>query len=321
MEGRMQKDYCRVVAMKDNYEPGRLQELIKQAKLLPPVTVAVVDAGETHVLKGAFEAAEAGLITPVLVGRKQVIDTVCQKLGYPNHHFTIIEANSEQDAAQKGIELVQAGEAQALAKGWIHTDALMRPVLKHLRTARRVSHVFIADLPKYHKLLFITDAAINIEPDLLTKAAIVQNAVDLARILGVYLPKVAALSAVEVVKPAISSTCDAACLSKMAQRRQITNAIVDGPLAFDNAISKKASEIKQIESEVSGKADILLAPDLPAGNILAKDLDYLANATLAGVVLGAQVPIILTSRSDGAVARLASAAVCSLVNQHWDELN
>ncbi len=318
---RMQKNYCRVAAMKDNYEPSRLQELIKQAKSLPPVTVAVVDAGETHVLKGAFEAADAELITPVLVGRKKVIDTVCQKLGYSNHHFTIIETNSEQDAAQKGIELVQAGEAQALAKGWIHTDALMRPVLKHLRTARRVSHVFIADLPKYHKLLFITDAAINIEPDLLTKAAIVQNAVDLARILGVDLPRVAALSAVEVVKPAISSTCDAACLSKMAQRRQITNAIVDGPLAFDNAISKQAAEIKQIVSEVSGEADILLAPDLPAGNILAKDLDYLANATLAGIVLGAQVPIILTSRSDGTVARLASAALCSLVHQRWEELN
>ncbi len=316
MEVRVQKDDCRVVAMKDNYKPSRLQELIKQAKTLPPVTVAVVDAGEAHVLKGAFEAADAGLIIPVLVGRKKVIDTVCQNIGYSSGHLNIIEAVSEQEAAQKGIELVQAGEAQALAKGWIHTDALiMRPVLKHLRTARRVSHVFIADLPKYHKLLYITDAAINIEPDLLTKAAIVQNAVDLARILGVSLPKVAALSAVEVVKPAISSTCDAACLSKMAQRRQITNAIVDGPLAFDNAISKQAAEIKQIESEVSGEADILLAPDLPAGNILAKDLDYLANATLAGIVLGAQVPIILTSRSDGAVARLASAAVCSLVHQ------
>ncbi len=316
----MQENNSGVVTMNDTYEPCRLQGLIKQAQALPPVSVAVVDAGEEHVLKGAFEATDSGLITPILVGQKKKIDNVCQKLGYSSSRFTLIETNSEQEAAQKGIELVQAGEAQALAKGWIHTDALMRPVLKNLRTDRRVSHVFVADLATYHKLLFITDAAINIEPDLLTKAAIVQNAVDLAQILGVQQPKVAALSAVEVIKPAIQSTCDAACLSKMAQRRQIKNAIIDGPLAFDNAISKQAAEIKQIDSEVSGDADILLAPDLPAGNILAKDLEYLANATLAGIVIGAQVPVILTSRSDGAIARIASAAICSLVNQRWKEM-
>jgi len=303
--------------MNDDYQPRRLQELIKQAQALPAVNVAVVDAGEEHVLRGAFEAADAGLINPILVGQKEKIDSLCQQLGYSSQRFTLIEAGSEQEAAQKGIELVQTGQAQALAKGWIHTDALMRPVLKYLRTERRVSHVFVADLPAYHKLLFITDAAINIEPDLMTKAAIVQNAVDLAQILGVRQPKVAALSAVEVVKPAIQSTCDAACLSKMAQRGQITNAIVDGPLAFDNAISRHAAEIKRINSDVSGDVDILLAPDLPAGNILAKDLDYLANATLAGIVIGAQAPVILTSRSDGEVARIASAAICSLVNQHW----
>ena len=301
----------------NDYEPDRLKKLIIQAQSFPPVSVAVVDAGEEHVLKGAFEAADAGLINPILIGRKNQIDPLCQKLGYSSNQFTVIEAHSEKESAQKGIELVQAGEAQALAKGWIHTDALMRPVLKNLRTERRVSHVFVTDLPNYHKLLFITDAAINIEPDLLTKAEIVQNAVDLARILGLETPKVAALSAVEVVKPAIQSTCDAACLSKMAQRRQIKHAIIDGPLAFDNAISKQAARIKQIDSEVSGDADILLAPDLPAGNILAKDLEYLANATLAGIVIGAQVPVILTSRSDGAVARIASAAICSLVHQHW----
>lgn len=303
--------------MKSTYEPIRLQGLIEKAKELPPVRVAVVDAGEEHVLAGAFEASEAGLIDPVLIGRRDKIESIAQKLDYSCAHGEIIEAESEIEAATKGVELVLNGKAQALAKGWIHTDTLMHPVLKSLRTYRRISHVFIADLPGYHKLLFITDAAINITPDLLTKAAIVQNAVDLARILGVSTPKVAALSAVEVVKPAISSTCDAACLSKMAQRHQISNAIVDGPLAFDNAISREAAQIKHIDSEVSGDADILLAPDLPAGNILAKDIEYLANATLAGVVVGARVPIILTSRSDHSVARIASAAICSLVHQHW----
>ncbi|HFD12716.1 MAG TPA: bifunctional enoyl-CoA hydratase/phosphate acetyltransferase [Crenotrichaceae bacterium] len=307
--------------MNNSYEPVRLQALINKASSLPPVNVAVVDAGEEHVLKGAFEAADAGLIVPILIGKQSVIHAISDKLGHSSRSCTIIESSSEDDAAQKGIELVQSGEAQALAKGWIHTDALMRPVLKHLRTSRRVSHVFIADLPSYHKLLFITDAAINIEPDLLIKAEIVQNAVDLARILGVDRPKVAALSAIEVVKPAISSTCDAACLSKMAQRRQIKNAIVDGPLAFDNAISRQAAQIKQIDSEVSGDTDIMLAPDLAAGNILAKDIEYLANATLAGIVIGAQVPVILTSRSDGVIARLASAAVCSLIHQRWNEMD
>ena len=307
--------------MNNDYQPRRLQELIKLAQSLPAVTVAVVDAGEEHVLRGAFEAADAGVINPILVGQQEKIASLCQQLGYSSQRFTLIEANSEQEAAQKGIELVQTGQAQALAKGWIHTDALMRPVLKYLRTERRVSHVFVADLPAYHKLLFITDAAINIEPDLMTKAAIVQNAVDLAQILGVQQPKVAALSAVEVVKPAIQSTCDAACLSKMAQRGQISNAIVDGPLAFDNAISRQAAEIKRINSDVSGDVDILLAPDLPAGNILAKDLEYLANSALAGIVIGARAPVILTSRSDGEVARIASAAICSLVNQHWKTID
>jgi phosphate acetyltransferase len=306
--------------MNTSYAPHRLQALIDHAQSFPAVAVAVVDAAEEHVLIGAFEAADAGLIEPILIGQKHKIEAISDKLGYTSSKFTIIETESEVEAAAKGVELVLNGQAQALAKGWIHTDALMHPVLKNLRTSRRISHVFIADLPSYHKLLFITDAAINIAPDLLTKAAIVQNAVDLARILGIAIPKVAALSAVEVVKPAISSTCDAACLSKMAQRHQIKNAIIDGPLAFDNAISKEAALTKQIDSEVSGEVDILLAPDLPAGNILAKDIEYLANATLAGIVIGAQVPIILTSRSDPAVARMASAAICSLVHQHWKEL-
>ena len=204
-------------------------------------------------------------------------------------------------------------------KGWIHTDALMRPVLSQLRTARRVSHVFIAELPRYPKLLYITDAAINIAPDLATKAQIVQNAVDLAHMLGVERPAVAALSSVELVKPAIPSTLDAACLSKMAQRGQISGAILDGPLAFDNAISSDAAKTKHIHSEVAGKADILLAPDLDAGNILAKDLEYLAGATIAGIVIGARAPIMLPSRSDPPAARLVSAAIAVLMYHLWPD--
>ncbi len=306
--------------MKSHYTPTRLLDLIEQAKFYPAVIVAVVDAAEEHVLSSAFQAAEAGLLEPVLIGQRNKIEALAEKIGGSCSGFSIVEAHSEDEAAAKGVELVLDGKAQALAKGWIHTDALMHPVLKSLRTGRRISHVFIADLPGYHKLLYITDSAINISPDLVTKAAIIQNAVDLARIMGVTIPKVAALSAVEVVKPAISSTCDAACLSKMAQRHQISHAIVDGPLAFDNAISKQAALIKQIDSEVAGDIDILLAPDLPAGNILAKNIEYLADAALAGIVIGARVPVILTSRSDGSVARMASAAVCSLVHQHWKEM-
>jgi len=210
------------------------------------------------------------------------------------------------------------GGAQALVKGWIHTDELMRPVLAKLRTSRRVSHVFVADLPSYHKLLFITDAAINIAPDLAIKAEILKNAIDLARILGVARPKAAALSAIELVKPSIPSTIDAACLSKMAQRGQISDAEVDGPLAFDNAISRDAARIKEINSPVAGDVDIVLAPDLDAGNILAKNLEYLAGATLAGIVIGARVPLMLPSRSDPPAARLVSAAIAVLLSQHWD---
>ena len=307
--------------MTHHYEPSHLLQLIEQAKKCPPVSVAVVDAAEEHVLAGAHEACEAGLIKPVLIGETDRIKEICSELGFSTsaNNVPIVQAGSEKEAAQKGVNLVLEGEVQALMKGWIHTDVLMHPVLEHLRTARRISHVFVADLATYHKLLFITDAAINIEPDLMTKAAIIQNAVDLAKALGVATPKVAALSAIELVKPAINSSCDAACLSKMAQRGQISGAIVDGPLAFDNAISKQSALTKHIESEVSGDVDILLTPDLNSGNILAKDLEYLAHATLAGIVIGAKVPIMLTSRSDPPAARMASAAICSLMHQHWND--
>ncbi|MBU6993757.1 bifunctional enoyl-CoA hydratase/phosphate acetyltransferase [Ferrovum myxofaciens] len=296
----------------------RFAMILERARHHPPLPVAVVDAQEAHVLAGVLEASDYGLIEPVLLGPQAQIEAVCRRLGCPVDRFPILNRASATEAAEAGVQLVLEGKAAALVKGWIHTDELMRPVLRQLRTARRVSHVFVADLPSYHKLLFITDAAINIVPDLATKAAILQNAIDLVRILGVDRPKVAALSAVELVKPSIPSSLDAACLSKMAQRGQITHAEVDGPLAFDNAISCDAAKIKQINSTVAGEADILLAPDLDAGNILAKGMEYLAGATLAGIVIGARVPLMLTSRSDPPAARLISAAIAVLLHQHWD---
>ena len=293
-----------------------LESLIQRANAYPPLPMAVVDAGETYVMEGAWEAAQHGLIEPVLVGNRSAIEQIATTLDcYDLDRFPLIEAHSEQEAAEKGVQLVLKGRVRGLMKGWIHTDVLMHPVLVHLRTSRWVSHVFLGELPTYHKLLYVTDAAINIAPDLMQKAAIVQNAVDLARLLGVERPKVAALSAVEVVKPQIPSTVDAACLSKMADRKQIRHAIVDGPLAFDNAISRQAAEIKQIDSPVSGDVDVLLVPDLNSGNILAKDLAYLANATLAGIVLGTKVPIVLPSRADPPKSRLASCAIAVLLDK------
>jgi phosphotransacetylase len=297
--------------------PQRMRKIVNLAHSLAAIPVAVVDAAEEHVLAGAHEAAQAGLIEPTLIGRREDIEPICKRLGIADDRYPVIEAESDVQAAEQGVQRVVDGQAAALMKGWIHTDVLMHPVLARLRTARRVSHVFVVELASYHKLLLVTDAAINIAPDLMTKAAIVQNAVDLARLLGIEAPKVAALSAVEVVKPAIASTIDAACLSKMAQRGQIRHAIVDGPLAFDNAISRDAARTKHIDSAVAGEVDILLAPDLASGNILAKDLEYLAGATMAGVVVGARAPIVLPSRSDPPSARLASAAIAVLVHHRW----
>jgi len=293
----------------------RFAAILEQACGHAPLPVAVVDAQEAHVLVGVIEASDHGLIEPLLVGPRAAIETVCRQLDCPTDRFEILDVPPAAQAAEAGVQQVLEGRAAALVKGWIHTDEMMRPVLRHLRTGRRISHVFVADLPSYHKLLFITDAAINIAPDLATKAAILQNAVDLARIIGVATPKVAALSAVELVKPTIPSTLDAACLSKMAQRGQIAHAEVDGPLAFDNAISRAAADVKQINSPVAGEVDIVLAPDLDAGNILAKDLEYLAGATLAGIVIGAKVPVMLTSRFDPSATRLISAAIAVLLHQ------
>jgi phosphotransacetylase len=296
----------------------RIAAILEQARRYPPIAVAVVDAHEAHVLAGVVEASDSGLIEPLLLGPRAQIETGCRQLACPSDRFPILDM-APASAAEAGVQLVLEGKAVALVKGWIHTDELMRPVLRDLRTTRRVSHIFVADLPSYHKLLFITDAAINIAPDLAVKAAILQNAVDLVRILGVDRPKVAAVSAIELVKPSIPSTLDAACLSKMAQRGQITHAEVDGPLGFDNAISCDAARIKEINSTVAGDVDIVLAPDLDAGNILAKNLEYLAGATLAGVVIGAKVPLMLTSRSDPPATRLISAAIAVLLRQHWGD--
>ncbi|NDU86324.1 MAG: bifunctional enoyl-CoA hydratase/phosphate acetyltransferase [Ferrovum sp.] len=303
--------------MSESISASRFATIFELARQYPPLPVAVVDAHELQVMTGAMEASDAGLIEPILLGPRAQVEAVCQQLDCPLDRFPIIPVASAAEAAEMGVQLAKEGKVEALIKGWIHTDELMRPVLRQLRTARRVSHVFIADMPAYHKLLFITDAAINITPDLAIKTEILQNAIDLARILGVDRPKVAVLSAIELVKPSIPSTLDAACLSKMAQRGQIMNAEVDGPLAFDNAISRDAVKVKQIDSTVAGDADILLVPDLDAGNILAKDLEYLAGATLAGIVIGAMVPLILTSRSSPANARLISAAIAVLLHQHW----
>lgn len=291
----------------------KLDHILESARQFPAITLAVVDAGEKHILKGVLESEQQGLVIPLLIGQVDKIQSVAQNLGASLDDKQIIPANTDIEASQIGVDLVKQNKATALAKGWIHTDTLMHTVLTRLQRVQRVSHVFIAEMPHYPKLLFITDAAININPDLQTKAAIVQNAVDLARLLGVETPKVAALSSVEVVKPAIPSTLDAACLSMMAARKQIKHAIVDGPLAFDNAISKEAAQVKQINSEVSGDVDILLAPNLDAANILAKELEYLANATMAGIVVGTQVPIMLSSRSDPPEARLLSAALAVLM--------
>ena len=299
---------------KQNSLPRRMRELVERAAGLSSIPVAVVDAAEEHVIVGACEASRAGLIDPILIGHRPDIERVMAEQGLEKDAYPIVEAESELEAAELGVQKVLDGQAAALMKGWIHTDVLLHPVLMHLRTARRVSHIFVVELASYPKLLFFTDAAINIVPDLMTKAAIVQNAVDLARLFGIDRPKVAALSAVEEIKPAIVSTIDAACLSKMAERGQIRHAVVDGPLAFDNAISKEAALTKKIESEVSGDVDILLAPDLASGNILAKDLEYLAAATMGGIVVGAKVPIMLPSRSDPPSARLVSAAIAVIIH-------
>ncbi len=301
-----------------NVEFVTFEDMLKAVQGLPAVPVAVIDADESHVLEGACEAAAAGYVEPVFIGDEKKIRDILKTLSGKTS-FRIIHAEAAQDMAEKGVELFEKGEVKALMKGHIHTDEFLHPILAHhLQGKKRISHVFLADLKTYPKLIYITDAAINISPDLSTKMHIVQNAVDIARLLGVQEPKVAALSAVEVVNPAIASTIDAACLAKMAERGQIQGAIVDGPLAFDNAISADSAKVKGIRSRVSGDVDILMVPDLVSGNILGKDLEYLAGAQMAGFVVGTKVPIILTSRSDPPRARLISCAVAALVSHRME---
>lgn len=291
---------------------AKLDALIARAKQFPPPVVAVAHPCDAASLDGALQAAAAGLITPILVGPALRI----QSLGRDLRAVRIVDTPHSHASAARAVELVRAGEAQALMKGSLHTDELMAEVIAKdtgLRTARRVSHVFVLDVPAYDKLLLVTDAAVNIFPTLDEKADIIANAIELAAAIGIETPKIAILSAVETVTAKIPSTIEAAALCKMADRGQITGALLDGPLAFDNAINLAAAATKHIVSPVAGKADILMVPDLEAGNMLVKTLTFLSGADGGGIVLGARVPVILTSRADTIAARLASAAVCVLL--------
>jgi phosphate acetyltransferase len=292
-------------------------KFIERCKDLPAVTTAVVWPLSEVAMKGAVEAAHAGLIEPTLIGPKAQMEALAAKIGVSISAYPVVDVESESKAAEAAVVICRAGGAQALMKGSLHTDELLKPAMARdtgLRTSRRISHVFIMDTPAYARTLLITDAAINITPELEDKIHIVQNAIDLAHALGIPEPKVALLSAVETVSPKIKSTLDAAALCKMADRGQITGGILDGPLAFDTAVSQKAAKIKKLVSPVTGVADILVVPDLESGNMLAKQLEYLGGAQLAGIVLGARVPTILTSRADSAETRLTSCAVAVLLH-------
>ena len=290
--------------------------LLRAVQGLPPVKTAVVHPCDRDSLMGPIEAAKRGLITLVLVGPEAKIRAVAKAEGVDLTPYTIVSTEHSHAAAAQAVAMARAGEVEALMKGSLHTDELLAAVVPSatgIRTARRISHVFVMDVPAYPRPLLVTDAAINIYPTLEDKVDIVQNAIDLAHVLRIEQPKVAILSAVETINPKIQSTLDAAALCKMADRGQITGGILDGPLAFDNAISEEAARTKKIVSPVAGKADILLVPDIEAGNMVAKQLQYFAGADSAGIVLGTRVPIVLTSRADSVRTRLASAAVMVLV--------
>jgi phosphate acetyltransferase len=294
----------------------KYERLIAATKKLSPLVTAVAHPCDETSLRGALEAAEGGMIIPILVGPRERILNLTNSLRLSLDGIEIIDVPHSHAAADKAVELVRTGKAELLMKGSLHSDEILGAVAKRetgLRTGRRISHVFVMDVPTHPRTLFITDAAVNIAPDLMAKRDIVQNAIDLYAGLGLGVPKVAILSAVETVNPSIPSTIEAAALCKMADRGQITGAEVDGPLAFDNAISPEAARIKGIKSPVAGHAQILVVPDLEAGNMLAKNLTYLSGADAAGIVLGARVPIILTSRADNLRTRLASCAVAMLL--------
>jgi len=294
---------------------GKYEQLLERCRGLEPVPTAVAHPCEESAFAGAIEAGVKGLIVPILVGPAAKIQEMATKAGVDLARVRVVDAPHSHASATKAVELVRKGEAELLMKGSLHTDELLSAVVAKetgLRTGRRISHVFIMDVPTYHKVLIVTDAAINIAPSLEDKVDICQNAIDLAVSLGLAKPKVAILAAVETVTSKMPATIDAAALCKMADRKQITGGALDGPLAFDNAISKEAARVKGITSEVAGDPDILLVPDLEAGNMLAKQLSFLANADSAGLVLGARVPIILTSRADSVRSRIASCAVAML---------
>lgn len=294
----------------------KFERLVTNAQQHPPVTTAVAHPCDRASLESAVGAATLGLIKPILVGPPARIVEVATVENIDISGFEIVEAAHSHDAARKAVELVRLGRAEALMKGSLHTDELMAAAVSRdagLRTARRISHCFIMDVPTYPEALIVTDAAVNIAPTLKDKVDIVQNAIDLAHALGVHDVRVAILSAMETVNPDVPSTIEAAALCKMADRGQLTGALLDGPLALDNAISPQAAAIKKITSPVAGRANVLVVPDLEAGNMLAKCMSFLSQADAAGIVLGARVPIILTSRADALLTRLASCAVAGLL--------
>ncbi len=290
--------------------------LIAAAGKQSPMVTAVAHPCDTVSLESAVEAAKLGLLKPILVGPATRVRDVAAKAGLDISGFELIDTRHSHESAEKAVELVRCGRAESLMKGSLHTDELMGAVVARdtgIRTARRISHSFVMDVPGHDQALIISDAAVNIAPTLEEKVDIVQNAIDLARALGTQEVRVAILSAMETVNPRMPSTIEAAALCKMADRGQITGGLIDGPLALDNAISVEAAEIKHIVSPVAGRANVLIVPDLEAGNMLAKSLTFLAAADAAGIVLGARVPIILTSRADSLLTRLASCAVALLV--------
>jgi phosphate acetyltransferase len=302
--------------MSMEHKHEKYERLIARCKTLEPVACAVVHPCDESSLRAAVDAAQEGLIVPILVGPEARIRRVAAEHKLDLSGLSIVDAPHSEAAAETGVRLAREGKAEALMKGSLHTDELMGAVVKRengMRTNRRISHCFVMDVPALEQALIITDCAINIAPTLQDKAHIIQNAIDLAHVFGRTMPRVAILSAMETVNPSVPSTIEAGALCKMADRGQITGGILDGPLAVDNAINLTAARIKRIESAVAGHADILVVPDLEAGNMLAKSLTFMAGADAAGIVLGARVPIILTSRADSLIARQASCAVAVLI--------
>jgi phosphate acetyltransferase len=294
----------------------KFERLVQAARRSPPISIAVAHPCNDVSLESAVEAARLKLVTPILVGPAGRIRDVAARAELDISGFEIVDAKHSHESAQKATELVRQARAEALMKGSLHTDEMMAAVVAReagLRTERRISHCFIMDVPGHEQALIITDAAVNIAPSLQDKVDIVQNAIDLAHAMGVTEVRVAILSAMETINPNIPSTIEAAALCKMADRGQITGGLIDGPLALDNAISPEAAKVKDINSPVAGRANVLVVPDLEAGNMLAKSLSFLAGADAAGIVLGARVPIVLTSRADALLTRLASCAVAVLV--------